>query len=414
MSYDFLGDPVSVKREDLFPDPNNPRLGLEERPGYANLDALFDPSVRMEALEALEAHGTDDLADTMIRQGWLPVDNIIGFQPAGESDRWVAVEGNRRTKALSLLPGKLEKELKKLERMKKPNAAYSKGDVAEQETWVGRIEALLASTEELTIVPIIASDEDELIDRLQRVLAVRHINGARTWGNYAEDIWLLNRFRHLFDDAYPDEPLSWKQSIIEQVADEASLSSVATKRSVKAASWFSHFRAEWEDELPDGEEFSSSDYYLFENIAKKPWVRDQFGIGEDDLHINHDSEQVIFDWVFKHPRPGNADDNTNKWFRHENVLLWDQIHRYDQKAGTGFAGLFDVENHEDVPTMFEVEAMYLSHRAQRAPTSVLQQLLVELNKLKADTLRLEREMMRPLLEEINERTETFLKMIDAA
>ena len=64
--------------------------------------------------------------------------------------------------------------------------------------------------------------------------------------------------------------------------------------------------------------------------------------------------------------------------------------------------------------MFEVEAMYLSHRAQRAPTSVLQQLLVELNKLKADTLRLEREMMRPLLEEINERTETFLKMIDAA
>jgi len=47
---------------------------------------------------------------------------------------------------------------------------------------------------------------------------------------------------------------------------------VKAKRQLKAASWYSrHFRAEWEDSLPAGEDFRKSDYYLFENISRKPW-----------------------------------------------------------------------------------------------------------------------------------------------
>jgi hypothetical protein len=276
------------------------------------------------------------------------------------------------------------------------------------------LEGIVADTNQLPVVPLAAGTLAELGHKLPRVLAVRHITGAKGWGNFAQDLWLLKRYEQLFQDKYTEEaPLVWDADLIKQLADEASLTSTEAKRQLRAAMCFSHFDAEFTDRLPEGEEFAPPDYYLFENIVRKPWVRQQLGLGEDDLHLPSWAEEVVFEWVFKKPRPANADDNENVFYRHENAVLWDQIHRYDERHGTAFAARLDVTDPKNVPTMREIEAEYAAHKARKKPQAVLDELLRRLSELPAETLVNEGEFLRAQLQQLHELSAKYLKMLDA-
>ncbi|ORA16380.1 hypothetical protein [Mycobacterium asiaticum] len=416
----YLRDPVQVPIANLFPDPNNPRLALEDAPGYADADALFDPATRKEILDEIgeKSYGIDDLVEAIRGQGWMPIDRIVVWQHPDDPDHYVVVEGNRRLVSLNRIrTTELDKAVKKLQRMQAKPTAYSKRDLETAEDVVERINQIIADTEKLDVVPIDATTPAELLRKLPRVLAVRHIVHAREWGNYAEDIWLLRRFEHLFADTHgAGTELFWDSATIKKIAQEASLGETVTKRKIRAAKWFSHFMAEWEDELPEGESFGKTDYYLFENIGKKPWVRGKLGVGEDDLAIPEQGEKALFAWVFKEPGRGNGDTNPNKFFRHENILLWDQINRYDesQTPPTSFASRFDVENPEDAPTMHAVEAEYLMHKATKKPHAVLDDLLRRLSEFKAEQLAAEGSFLKGQLVQVHDLAEKFIKMIDAS
>jgi hypothetical protein len=56
----------------------------------------------------------------------------------------------------------------------------------------------VADADELGVVPFNAATVSELEHKLPRVLAVRHITGAKESGNYTEDLWLLNRYHQVF------------------------------------------------------------------------------------------------------------------------------------------------------------------------------------------------------------------------
>ena len=414
----FLRDLERVALDDLYPDPNNPRLGLDDAPGYEDPTALFDEEVRKRISDDLgqDAYDVDGLVEAVIGQGWMPIDNIIVWQHPSVPGRRVVVEGNRRWLTLERIRTvELGKAQKKLARMHAKASAYPKTDINEQAALVAHLEQIIVDTAALEVVPINATTVEELEHKLPRVLAVRHITGAKTWGNFAEDLWLLNRFNQLFEDTHgADAQLFWDPSVIGRVADEASLGHTVAKRKLKSAKWYSHFRAEWEDELPDGEEFEPSDYYLFENISRKPWVRQQFNIGEDDMVISPESEQTLFTWVFRLPRGKTAADNPNVFYRHENVLVWDQMKRYDDEHGSDFAGRFQVDNPDDAPTMSEVEAEWRMHKVRRKPHAVLDELLRRLAELSAETLTSEGRVLRVQLQKLGELADKYVKMIDAA
>jgi hypothetical protein len=414
----YLRTAVTVPIEACYPDPNNPRLALSEAPGYADHEALFAETLRKAILDEIgnEAYGIADLAEAIAGQGWMPIDNMLGWQHPDDLDRWVIVEGNRRLVTLhELRTNYLPKARKKLARMESKASSYPKSEIDEYRTQVQRLEQVIVDTETLSIVPIDASTPQELEHKLPRVLAVRHITGAKEWGNYAEDIWLLNRYEHLFADIHGEEAdLFWDSAILKRVAHEASLGETTTKRQLRAAKWFSHFRAEWEDELPEGESFSKSDYYLFENISKKPWVRQKLGIGEDAMAIPEQGETALFTWVFKEPRTKRAETNPNIFYRHENILVWDQMNRYDDNQGTSFAARFDVENPTEAPTMHEVEAEYLMHKATKKPHAVLDDLLRRMQEFSATQLTSEGQFLRHQLEQVRDMSAKFIKMIDAA
>ena len=413
----YLRDAIQVPIEKLYPDPNNPRLALEDAPGYHDANSLFDNTVRKEILDEIggAAYGIDDLVEAIVGQGWMLIDNILVWQHPDGPDKYVVAEGNRRIVSLSRIrTAEIDKARRKLARMQAKSSSYSKSDIEAAVDLVRRLEQVIADTNVLTVVPIDATTPDELEHKLPRVLAVRHITGVKVWGNYAEDIWLLNRFTQLFSDTHgEDADLFWDSALIRRIAHEASLGETTTKRQIKAAKWFSHFRAEWEDELPQGESFGRTDYYLFENISRKPWVRQKLGIGEDDLAIPEQAENALFTWLFKESRTKKADTNPNVFYRHENILLWDQINRYDEANGTSFASRFDVENPDEAPTMREVEAEYLMHKASKKPHAVLDDLLRRLSEFSAQQLATEGTFLRGQLEQVRDLSVKFLQMIDA-
>lgn len=414
----FLRDPIRVALDALFLDPNNPRLARDEMPGYDDAKALFDPDTQTALQQRVDDfYNVKELMQTIVTQGWMPIDNIVVWEPPHTRGRYIVVEGNTRREALRRIRVQYAKEQEKLARMKRSGRrqSYAQHDIEAQEALVRQFERLIADTETLTVVPIDADTVEELEAKLPRVLAVRHITGAKPWDNYAEDLWLLARYDMLFKSKHPGESLRLDLVLIRQIADEASISDVAAKRSLLAASCFSHFKAEYEDQLPKGEAFAPSDYYLFENIVKKPFVRTQLGLTDDPamLHIPEQGEEALFNWVFVKPRGKTADDNPNVFFRHENILVWDEMRRHDEKNGTSFASRFDVEDWQNAPTMKEVYAEFVSHKLHRKPTDIIEQLLRALDQLDLATLAAEGPFLRNLLSKVHEKTAEVLRVVNA-
>jgi hypothetical protein len=411
----YLRPAIEVPFDSLYLDPNNPRLAPDNPPGYDEPDKLFDLELQ-EFLERRveEEFGVEELMQAVVGQGWMPIDAIVIWEHPNGSNRNVVLEGNRRTVTLRRIRGRLAKERQKLTRMREGRTRVAQRDLRAQEQLVEQIERVIADTVILSVLPLDAANRDELEHKLPRVLAVRHITGAKGWGNYAEDLWLLQRYDQLFSDAFPGEDLRWEPSIVARVADEATLTPVKAKRQLMASSAFSHFKAEFDDLLPEGEEFKPGDYYLFENIIKKPWLRTQFGLGTNDLHLPADRERVLFDWVFKLPRPRSADESENTFYRHENVLLWEKMKRYDDDHGTAFAQRFDVESHESAPRMHEVEADYRGHMARTKPGDVLESLLRQLGSINEETIEREGEFLAEQMRHVDRRVQTLLRMIEAA
>jgi hypothetical protein len=412
----YLRPAITVSIDDLWPDPNNPRLALADPPGYGDPEKLFNDDVRQQIFDDLgeDAYSVDDLVDAIVGQGWMPIDNIIVWKHPQDGDRYVVVEGNRRRLALERIrTEQLQKEKRKLERMNRNASTYPKTELDEQTELVERLETVVADTQHLPVLPIAADSVEELEDKLPRILAVRHIAGAKGWVNYAEDLYLLQRYIHLFEDEHRGSALFWDDLLVRRVASEASLGPTIAKRKIKSANWFGHFRREWEEELPDGQEFQNTDYYLFEQITRRPLVRQRLGVPDDGVTLPKETEVALFEWAFKLPRGHTADDNPNKFFRHENITLWDQMAKYDQENGTTFALRFDIDNPADAPAMAEVEASYLTHKSQRKPHAVINDLLQRLSELTAEQLASEGQVFRVQLEQLHDQSEKFLKMIEA-
>lgn len=411
----FLRKPMQVPFDSLYLDPNNPRLAREELPGYEDPKRLFEPKLQVGLEGSVkEQYEVPELAHAIVAQGWMPIDSIVVWTFPSDPAKHIVVEGNRRTVALrELRKTILPRERNKLESLKKKKLV-AKRDIEVQEKHVKQIEQVIKDTDTITVLPLDAKDVHELKMKLPRVLAVRHIQGAKGWGNYAEDLWLLNRYQVLFEEKFPGEDLRWEASMITRVADEASLGDIKAKRQLQAASAFSHFQAEYEDQLPKDESFRKEDYYVFENIAKKTWLREQFGLGQDALHLER--EDVLFKWVFEKPRGRTAEENKNKFYRQENVLLWDQMRRYDQEQTpkTSFAAAFDVNDPDSAPFMNDVEASWLTHKTQRAPTEVLEKLLESLDTLTAGTLLSQGVFLRDKLEAVIRKCEDCIGMIEGA
>lgn len=91
--------PQKVKLDQVYLDPNNPRLEVFKREAVP-LDRVTELGIQQAALEHLRSIGIGDLIESIRASGFCTIDRIV-LKP--QDDKYMVVEGNRRMAALKVL-----------------------------------------------------------------------------------------------------------------------------------------------------------------------------------------------------------------------------------------------------------------------------------------------------------------------
>lgn len=410
-----LQDAKLVSFDKIYLDPNNPRIAPESPPGYDDPKALFADNLQ-ENLEkrVRNVYDVANLEDSILAHGWVPIDSIIVWEHPNQPDHYIVVEGNTRTVALRALRGeRLDRERKKLEKLKKSPSRFAEELKVQDET-VKRLEDIVQRTTMLRVFPVAAKSVVELQAVLPRLLGVRHISHAREWKPYATNLYILSLYERLFRARHGNEgTLRLDDDLVNQVGAMVSLGGTKTRRNIQAASAFTHFKRDFEDRLPAGEQFTDEDHYFFELILQNPYPKEQLLVTKDTLRLTPESEEVLYQWAFSKPRAGKEEDNDNVFYKAESVRLWNQMATYDGKTGTNFAKQLDVNAPEEARPIRVVEAEFLQHKTQRTPIDALSSLLKALQELKVETLVSQQEHLEPILEKVSQLVASYQKMMKA-
>ena len=415
-SFNDLKSPIPVPLDRIFIDPNNPRIAEDRTSRYDNPDEIFDTALQDHLTKrTFDVYQAKDLHDAIVAQGWVPIDAILVWEHPDRPEHYIVVEGNTRTSVLrTIRQSTLQREQTKLERMQK-SPTIAQPDVHRQDQIVSNIKQIISDTDNLMVFPVNAANIDELEEVLPRLLGVRHISHSRSWGPFAENMYMTALYVRQFRERHgPDHSLHLEQDLIDQVAAKISLGSTKTRRNIQAASAFQRFKINYEDQLPQGESFSNSDQYFFENILQNKHAYTEFDFTRDRLHMPDESERALFLWAFSKPRRGSDDENENVFYKAENIRLWSSMAKYDSSRGTAFASQFDVSYPEKATkTMRLVEAEFLHHKAQSTPLDTLESLRQVLRDLKGETMITQAEFLMPALEDISEMSTHYLTMMKA-
>lgn len=409
-----------VPFDKLYLDPNNPRIAPENPPGYTAPEAIFDAELQKGLEERIrEVYPVAALESSILAQGWVPYDPIIVWEHPQQPKHYIVVEGNTRTTALRTLRGeRLERERKKLEKLQATPGRFDE-ERKVQEELVAHLELVTAQTDNIRVYPMKADTVEELLKKLPQMMGVRHITHAQQWSPYATNLYILSLYEQLFRERYGPKPkLRIEEDLVEDVGQRVSYGAAQktkTRRAIQAASAFTHFKRDFEDRLPEGEEFTDRDHYFFEQILQSKFAQEQFEFTKDALRLPAESEEALFKWAFALPRPSGGDElNPNVLYKAENIGLWSKMKTYDGKKGTNFAGNFDVADPEKAPAMRTIEADYLQHQTRSTPIDAVTSLLKALREIKVDALVSQQEHLAPMLDEVGKLVDKYKKMMEAA
>jgi ParB-like nuclease family protein len=155
------GDRVDLEEttldvENLLLDPNNFRF--QDEAGYVTADAarFHESSVQDRAYRRLRSEGLLELKNSIVTNGFLPVERLVVRPYAARRGFYTVVEGNRRLAALRWI----------------------------KEDDEAGVSMPLHATEILHNVPVVvlSADADESI--YLSLMGIRHVGGIRQWGGY--------------------------------------------------------------------------------------------------------------------------------------------------------------------------------------------------------------------------------------
>ena len=215
---------IEVELDDLYLDPNNPRLG-ELGPGYFDAERLFNSETQKVLMDQIKSgeHGVKDLIDTILKKGWVPTDSIWVWEHPKAEGKYLVVEGNRRICTLKTITGRmLQDAVDSFEKVKLKSANKRvKKRLEDQLELILELKRQIAKVE---VRPLATKDPKELKSDLLELLSVRHINGAREWANVAADTWLLRTYCEEYAAKYgSDEDYTWDDNLIGKLATDASI-----------------------------------------------------------------------------------------------------------------------------------------------------------------------------------------------
>jgi hypothetical protein len=146
---------TEVPLDSLLVDPNNYRFQDEPDFVFAEPSRFHEGSVQGRAARRLRSEGLVELKNSILKNGFLPVERIVVTPYPHVEGKYLVVEGNRRVAAL--------------------------GWIAEDHS--AGVEVSPQVFETLAAVPVLVVTDAEP-SFVAALLGVRHVSGIREWGGY--------------------------------------------------------------------------------------------------------------------------------------------------------------------------------------------------------------------------------------
>src|ERR1017187_9065950 len=234
--------PVTAEIKNLLLDPNNYRF--LDNPDYKKrlANRYHDDSVQKATLRMLEkghSYQLRDLRNSILTNGYVPLERIIVAPYAHQPGKFIVVEGNRRVAALKSILRDEQEGIITLDAQQKK--AFSKIPGA-----------------------IMHTDAGSFQNAERLVMGIRHISGPREWGAYQQ--------AHLILELKDEEGKDFKD-----IGDHLGISAVEVARRYRA---MKALKTMENDELYS----SSADpkfYRLFHELIALPNVRTKFGWNQE-------------------------------------------------------------------------------------------------------------------------------------
>jgi len=160
--YNDLLQEKTIRVDDLFLDPNNPRFWSEQTQRTADIpdSKVSDEVNQSKTRNRIGEHGLEELKNSILRNGFLQLDRIVVRQLGDQPGKYVVIEGNRRLAALKLLREQI-----------------AQGTVAESvsEDYLNMIKS---NTDAIGVLVYEGADKKDIAWILE---GIRHIGGIRDW-----------------------------------------------------------------------------------------------------------------------------------------------------------------------------------------------------------------------------------------
>jgi hypothetical protein len=147
----------------IFLDPNNPRFWSEQSQKTAEVpDAKIpEDGHQITTRTRIAHHALEELQNSILQNGFLPLDRIVVRKLHGLDNKYVVIEGNRRLAALKTLREHIEQ-----------------GTVSEAGIDDAYLQALVERTNSIEVLVYEGAETKDIAWILQ---GIRHIGGIRDW-----------------------------------------------------------------------------------------------------------------------------------------------------------------------------------------------------------------------------------------
>jgi hypothetical protein len=180
---------IKVDLDKLLLDPNNPRF-LEEHADRVEDIRFADSGVQVNTAKRMEraSFKIEDVKNSILENGWQPVDRIFVRKLEGLPGQYVVLEGNRRLTALRQL--------------KSQTPPIS--------------EVLLRSFDPLNVLEVVGTEDvAESRAQITYLLGVRHHGSLKRWGPFAQAHNIYERY--LLIGNMSEERFLWNEGVAEQI-----------------------------------------------------------------------------------------------------------------------------------------------------------------------------------------------------
>ncbi|MBU2925799.1 hypothetical protein Q4530_01150 [Colwellia sp. 1_MG-2023] len=157
MYSNFLNE-KEVLIDDIFLDPNNPRF-FEEGKRVA-LSKYTNDKIQKESLKSIQQYNIEELVNSILINGFLPMDRVVVKKIEGQDNKYFVLEGNRRISAIKTCISR-----------------HENGEIDETEFDDDYLDTLIGTLKKLKVLEYSGSEED-ISWMLQ---GIRHISGIKDW-----------------------------------------------------------------------------------------------------------------------------------------------------------------------------------------------------------------------------------------